>query len=785
MATEELKVVISAETDAEGFSKAEQAIKDVGDATQEASEKMKTISEVVEEQSEYLKELRQKYIDLAAAGEHDWVLAQEIQDVTKELEANKKALADAEKQLQKYDGSMDTIAKAAAQQEAELKKLKDQYIEVVAAEGKNSDSAKELAKEIQDLSSELKDNKKAIADAEDEYGKLDATMKDSKKQFEEFSTGFTKIGDVAKAGLKTAATAAAGVTTAFLALGPATQEYRQNQAQLNAAFEQASMTTEAATATYRELYKVIGDDDQAVESAANIAMLASSEQEAAKWAELASGVLGTFHDTLQPEAFYEAANETLKLGEATGAFTQMLEQTGVMSVEEFNAKLAECTTEAEKQALMLQVSSDAMGAAGAAYDEATASIQAQRDAQASMSAALAELGAAAEPVVTVLSQLASEVLAELAPHVTEFAESALPKIKEVLTEVGDKIGDVIGWIVDNWELVSTIATIILGIAAAISVVSTGLTAYNTVMAITSAVSLPMIGTIAAVTAGIALLVAGIVIAVKHWDEIKAKASEVWDNIKTKTSEAVENVKQKLEDMKKNFVDKVENIKQNVTEKFEAIKTNIQEKINAAKEVVTTIFGTIANNIKGKIEFARDIIKNVLAAIKGIFTGDLGAVKTAATNIFDAIKDSIKNKIEAARDFVKGAIEKIKGFFNFKWELPKLKLPHFSITGEFSLNPPSIPKISVDWYQKGGVFDYPTLFGYGNGGIGGLGENGAEAIVPLEKNTYWLDRMADMLAAKMGTGTPIVLEVDGKAFAQTTIKTLNDFKNQTGTLPLIV
>lgn len=83
---------------------------------------------------------------------------------------------------------------------------------------------------------------------------------------------------------------------------------------------------------------------------------------------------------------------------------------------------------------------------------------------------------------------------------------------------------------------------------------------------------------------------------------------------------------------------------------------------------------------------------------------------------------------------------------------------------------------------GGVFDNPTLFGY-NGKLGGLGEDGAEAIVPLEKNTYWLDRLATMLAEKQGT-QPIVLTVDGKVFAQTAINTMNSYAMQTGKLNLI-
>ena len=120
--------------------------------------------------------------------------------------------------------------------------------------------------------------------------------------------------------------------------------------------------------------------------------------------------------------------------------------------------------------------------------------------------------------------------------------------------------------------------------------------------------------------------------------------------------------------------------------------------------------------------------------------------------------------------------------NFKWELPKIKLPHFSITGKFSLNPPQIPKFSVSWYKLGGIFDSPTLFPFGDGRIGGLGEDGAEAIVPLEKNTEWLDRIAEKLTQKSGS-TPIILQVDGKTLAQTSIDSINQLTRQTGRLSL--
>lgn len=132
-----------------------------------------------------------------------------------------------------------------------------------------------------------------------------------------------------------------------------------------------------------------------------------------------------------------------------------------------------------------------------------------------------------------------------------------------------------------------------------------------------------------------------------------------------------------------------------------------------------------------------------------------------------------------------AVEKCKSLMNFSWSLPKLKLPHISISGSFSLNPPSVPKFSISWYKMGGVFDSPTLFGYGNGMLGGLGENGAEAVVPLEKNTMWLDRIATMLNEKQGNSgnRPIYLMVDGRVFGEIAVDSINELTRLRGNLPL--
>ena len=95
-------------------------------------------------------------------------------------------------------------------------------------------------------------------------------------------------------------------------------------------------------------------------------------------------------------------------------------------------------------------------------------------------------------------------------------------------------------------------------------------------------------------------------------------------------------------------------------------------------------------------------------------------------------------------------------------------------------PPSVPTFGISWYERGGVFDKPTIFGAGSG-FAGIGEAGAEAVVPLEHNTQWLDKIAERL--NRNSGRDIVLVIDGKEFARASIDSINALTRQTGKLNL--
>lgn len=257
---------------------------------------------------------------------------------------------------------------------------------------------------------------------------------------------------------------------AMVSLADETREYRTELGKLETAFSTAGFSGENATDTYKDLYAVIGETDQAVEAAQQIALLANAEEDLAKWSDLAGGVVGRFGDALQPEAFYESANETLRLNEATGTYVQMLEGVGY-SVEEFNAGLQACSTEAEKQAYMLEVTDSILGEAAATYKEVNGDIMDAQRAQSELTDATANLGAVAEPVMTTVKLLGASLLNELLPSVTDLG-AGFTDLMNGVEGADQRIGESIGGLVDTilgkiTELLPTVLSVGLSLVTSL------------------------------------------------------------------------------------------------------------------------------------------------------------------------------------------------------------------------------------------------------------------------------------------------------------------------------
>ena len=277
------------------------------------------------------------------------------------------------------------------------------------------------------ISAEVDEAKKNIKGTKDEVKSFGEKSKEVGAKVGEVFKG---IGSVIGTAMKTVgATLAAGVT-ALVGLAESTREYRTEQAKLTTAFTTAGASAEQAKATYNDLYRVLGDGGQATEAANHLAQLTTNQAELSEWTNICQGVYATFGDSLPIEGLTEAANETAKTGALTGGLADALNWAGIAE-SEFQAKLDACNTEAEREALIRTTLNGVYSDAAAAYEENAGAIMDANLAQAKMTDALAQLGAAAEPIITIFKSTLADALTTITPHFNTISEGLMDIIKGV------------------------------------------------------------------------------------------------------------------------------------------------------------------------------------------------------------------------------------------------------------------------------------------------------------------------------------------------------------------
>lgn len=231
-----------------------------------------------------------------------------------------------------------------------------------------------------------------------------------------------------------------------------------------------------------------------------------------------------------------------------------------------------------------------------------------------------------------------------------------------------------------------------------------------------------------------------------FDGIKAFISGIWEGIKIATSTAWNGIKTTLSGIWQgisNFVRPIfEGIKNFISGIWQAISTTTANVWNGIKNTTSSIWNGIKSTISSIWEGIKSTVSSAINSVSSTISNIWNSIKNTTASIWNGIKNSITGPINEAKRIVGNAIERIKSFFNIRLQFPHFKVPDIKVTGGFSLNPPSVPHFYLDWYKKGGIFTKPTIFNTPYG-MKGVGEAGAEAVLPI-------DRLSDLMAKAMDT-----------------------------------
>lgn len=362
----------------------------------------------------------------------------------------------------------------------------------------------------------------------------------------------------------------------------------------------------------------------------------------------------------------------------------------------------------------------------------------------------------------------------------------LEVINKVVSEVSDFImsmfGVVVDWWTENQELIKSSAEIVWN--AILSVINTVMTALQPlIQAAWSNIQLVIetVWTVIKTIVETAInTVLGIIKAVMQ--AINGDWSGAWETMRGVVDGLINAIKSIIETV-------LTAIQQYIQTTWQAIVTYIQFVLNMIFNIVSTIWNSILSFISNIVTSISNTISNVFNGISSTISGIMSGIFNTVNSVWNGIRDTITNTINGARDAVSNAINAMKGFFNFEWSLPRPKLPRFNISGGEAPwgfgGKGSLPSIDITWFAKGGILTKPTIFGMNSNGLMGGGEAGKEAVLPLNESTLGMiaDHIMSTVKDKIIVNVeqpnpqPIILNIDGKTFAQLIVGYVSDAQAQ--------
>lgn len=359
----------------------------------------------------------------------------------------------------------------------------------------------------------------------------------------------------------------------------------------------------------------------------------------------------------------------------------------------------------------------------------------------------------------------------------------MTEIHDTFTNIWDSIT---GFLSGAWETIKNIVTV--GIMAVKEIISAAFqiitlpfrfiweNCKDTVLAIWETIKSVIGEKIDAVKEKITTVTTAISnVASAAWNAISSTASSLWEGIKGTIGSKIDAAKEKVSTATSAITSVASSawssVSSTASSLWNTISSTVSSKISAASSAVSSATSTITSvassawssvsstassqwesirsTISSKLSSAKSTVSSLMSGITSTMSSGLSSALSTVSGKFSSIYSTISSKMSAARDAVGNAISALKSKFNFSWSLPHLKLPHVSISGSFSINPPSVPHFGISWYKDGGILTRPTIFGAAGNNLLAGGEAGAEAVVPLA--TLW-DKLETMITSVFNTAS---------------------------------
>lgn len=666
--------------------------------------------------------------------------------------------------LTQLNGTLDAEKKRLALLEAQYDDLKN-------AGKENTAEAQRLAIAINNQSAKVKTTQKQIDNYTNKLEELENTSNDTKKSVDNLTDSAEKQGSTFKsiagglgkglvAGIAGIGTAAVGAVSGFLALGESTREYRVGLAQLETAFSKVGFTAEETYDAFNYFGSVLGDTKKAQETMLVLGQLVDSEKELESWTDTLTGVYATYGEAIPLESMSEALVLASKQAVAEGGLADALEWGGV-NLEDFNTKLESLNSEEERSAYIQETLNGLYGEAAQKYNELNKDALAASTASTNLQHAMAQLGAVAEPILTMLKEATAAFIMTLEPAVKLIgeglqgvfngtagaAETLATGLNDLFKTILDKATAFIPTVIDIiLELLPQIITTILN--ALPQLVNT---LASVIAQLLNALS-EMLPTLIPVIVNAILLVVETIL-----DNLDLLI-DAGINVILALAEGIINALPQLIEKIPIIIEKLvtaimENLPKLIRAGIQLIVSLGQGLIDAIPQLVEQLPTIIASIVKGLLEGIPDLIAAGGDLLAGLFEGLLDPsviwenIKSLGNSIIDGFKSffgiaspSKLMRQEIGKNLGEGLGE---GLLDSEKDVQK-DIAKFNKDILSSFNYSLNPNVNAPALANGGIVNSPTL--------AMIGEAGKEAVVPLENNTEWLEKLADKLATKMGRNT---------------------------------